>query len=94
MTRQVVVSNNTISLNLGFFPSVVLFASVIAIPAVGWWRFNMNPLALIVFIALIAYVALTKLDVQGELRATPDSGEHVAPHPHPRPRPILDPEFD
>jgi uncharacterized membrane-anchored protein len=122
-----------LSLNLGFFPSVVLFASVIAIPAIGWWRWQLNPilafwfayivtrplgasfadgfskygntglglgdgtvsaLALIVFIALVAYVALTKLDVQGELPATPDSGEHVAPHPHPYPRPILDPEFD
>jgi uncharacterized membrane-anchored protein len=31
------------SLNLGFFGSVVLFASIIAIPAVGWWRFGMNP---------------------------------------------------
>jgi uncharacterized membrane-anchored protein len=122
------------SLNLGFFPSALLFASVISIPAVGWWRFNMNPIvafwfayivtrplgasfadgfskttngglglgdgtvsviALVVFIALVAYVALTKLDVQGELRATPeDSGEHVASHPHPHPRPILDAEFD
>ncbi len=32
------------SLNLGFFGSIVLFASIIAIPAVGWWRFNMNPI--------------------------------------------------
>ncbi len=31
------------SLNLGFFGSIVLFASIIAIPAVGWWRFGMNP---------------------------------------------------
>ncbi len=122
-----------LSLNLGFFPSVVLFASVIAIPAIGWWRWQLNPilafwfayivtrplgasfadgfskhgntglglgdgtvsaLALIVFIALVACVALTKLDVQGELRATPAGGEHAAPHSHPHPRPILDPEFD
>ena len=94
------------SLNLGFFPSALLFISIIAIPAVGWWRFDLNPivafwfayivtrpigasfadwlskppsitglglgdgtvsgLALIVFIALVAYVAITKLDVQGE----------------------------
>ena len=33
-----------LSLSLGFFPSVVLFASVIAIPAVGWWRFDLNPI--------------------------------------------------
>ena len=94
-----------ISLNLGFFDSVLLFAAIIAIPAIGWWRFNMNPIlafwfayivtrplgasfadwfskptngglglgdgtvsaiALIVFIALVAYVAITKCDVQGE----------------------------
>jgi uncharacterized membrane-anchored protein len=33
-----------ISLNLGFFDSVLLFAAIIAIPAVGWWRFGMNPI--------------------------------------------------
>ncbi len=33
-----------ISLNLGFFPSVLLFAAVIAIPAVGYWRLNLNPI--------------------------------------------------
>jgi uncharacterized membrane-anchored protein len=31
-------------LKLGFFPSALLFISVIAIPAVGWWRFGMNPI--------------------------------------------------
>jgi uncharacterized membrane-anchored protein len=93
------------SLKLGFFGSVILFAGIIAIPAVGWWRFNMNPivafwfayiitrplgasfadgfskhtngglalgdgtvsgLALIVFIALVAYVAITRCDTQSE----------------------------
>jgi uncharacterized membrane-anchored protein len=94
------------SLNLGFFGSVILFAAIIAIPALGWSRFNMNPivafwfayivtrplgasfadwfskphaitglglgdgvvsgLALIVFIALVAYVAITKCDIQSE----------------------------
>jgi uncharacterized membrane-anchored protein len=93
-------------LNLGFFPSAVLFISIIAIPAVGWWRLDLNPivafwfayivtrpigasfadwlskppsitglglgdgtvsgLALVVFVALVAYVATTKLDVQSE----------------------------
>ena len=93
-------------LNLGYFPSAMLFVAIIAIPAVGWWRFNLNPivafwfayivtrpigasfadwlskppsitglglgdgtvsgLALIVFIALVAYVALTKCDIQSE----------------------------
>jgi uncharacterized membrane-anchored protein len=33
-----------LSLNLGFFPSVVLFASVISLPAIGWWRFRLNPI--------------------------------------------------
>ncbi len=98
-----------IPLNLGFFPSALLFISVIAIPAVGWWRFGMNPivafwfayivtrpigasfadwfskphaitglgfgdgtvsgLALTVFIALVAYVTVTKVDVQGHASA-------------------------
>jgi uncharacterized membrane-anchored protein len=93
---------------LGFFPSALLFIAIIAIPAVGWWRFNMNPivafwfayivtrpigasfadwfskppaitglglgdgavsgLALIVFVALVAYVTVTRPDVQGEPR--------------------------
>jgi uncharacterized membrane-anchored protein len=106
-----------LSLNLGFFPSVVLFASVIAIPAVGWWRFNMNPivafwfayivtrplgasfadgfskttngglglgdgtvsaLALVVFLGLVAYVAITKCDVQDEPHVA-----HIAPRSSP-----------
>jgi uncharacterized membrane-anchored protein len=111
-------------LNLGYFPSALLFISVIAIPAVGWWRFNMNPifafwfayivtrpigasfadwlskppaitglnlgdgtvsgLALLVFIPLVAYVAVTKLDVQGKADATPQSQPHL----------ILDPELE
>ncbi|HTA15539.1 MAG TPA: hypothetical protein VK781_11855 [Solirubrobacteraceae bacterium] len=117
-----------ISLNLGFLDSAVLFAAVIAIPAIGWWRFDLNPifafwfayivtrplgasfadwfskphastglglgdglvsaLALAVFIALVAYLTVTKRDVQGE--------PHMAPHaaPHPAPRPILDTEFE
>jgi uncharacterized membrane-anchored protein len=33
-----------IQLNLGFWPSVLLFAAVISIPAIGWWRFNLNPI--------------------------------------------------
>ena len=31
-------------LGWGFWPSAVLFAGVFAIPAVGWWRFNWNPI--------------------------------------------------
>ena len=100
-----------ISLHLGFFDSVLLFAAIIAIPAIGWWRFDMNPifafwfayvvtrplgasfadwfskppstsglglgdgtvsgLALIVFIALVAYVAVTRCDVQGDIQREP-----------------------
>jgi uncharacterized membrane-anchored protein len=114
-----------IQLKIGFFDSVLL------IPAIGWWRFNMNPIlafwfayvvtrplgasfadwfskpgaqsglglgdgtvsaiALVVFIALVAYVAVTKLDVQGERHvATPHAPQHSHPHPHP----ILEAELD
>jgi uncharacterized membrane-anchored protein len=103
-----------ISLNLGFFDSALLFAAVIAIPAVAWWRGRLNPIlafwaayvvtrplgasfadwfgkphastglglgdgvvsaiALVVFVALVAYVAVTKRDIQ------PSRG--IRPHPH------------
>jgi uncharacterized membrane-anchored protein len=93
---------------LGYFPSAALFIAIIAIPAVGWWRFDLNPivafwfayivtrpigasfadwlskppaitglglgdgtvsgLALIVFVALVAYVTVTRPDVQGDLQ--------------------------
>jgi uncharacterized membrane-anchored protein len=115
------------SLQLGFFGSVILFAGIIAIPAVGWWRFNMNPivafwfayivtrplgasfadwfskphsitglglgdgtvsaLALIVFLGLVAYVAITKCDIQGEPHVA-----HVAPQSNPGL--LLDAEFE
>ena len=92
------------SLSLGFFPSVLLFSGLIAIPAVGWWRLGLNPivafwaayiitrpigasiadwlskppsitglglgdgmvsgLALIVFVVLVAYTAITRRDIQ------------------------------
>jgi uncharacterized membrane-anchored protein len=97
-----------IAFKLGFFPSVLIFAAIIAIPAIGWWRFNMNPIVafwfayivtrplgasfadwfskptngglgagdgivsaieLVVFVALVAYVAITKCDVQPARRA-------------------------
>jgi uncharacterized membrane-anchored protein len=101
-------------LNLGYFPSALLFISIIAIPAVGWWRFGLNPiiafwfayivtrpigasfadwlskppsitglnlgdgtvsgLALIVFVALVTYVSITKVDVQRE-RSSPEQTE-------------------
>jgi uncharacterized membrane-anchored protein len=112
-----------LSLNLGFWPSVILFAAAISIPAIGWWRFDMNPIfafwfayvvtrplgasfadgfskstngglalgdgtvsaiALVVFVALVAYVSVTKRDVQGEA--------HTAVRPHPHPHAQLAPE--
>jgi uncharacterized membrane-anchored protein len=33
-----------ISLNIGFFGSAALFAAIIAIPAIGWARFKLNPI--------------------------------------------------
>jgi uncharacterized membrane-anchored protein len=136
-----------LSLNLGFFPSVLLFAAVISIPAIGWWRLQLNPIlafwlayivtrplgasfadgfskhgntglglgdgtvsavALVVFIALVSYVAVTKLDVQGEGYAAAHPDPHADPyshpdprphshshsHPDPHPRPILETELD
>jgi uncharacterized membrane-anchored protein len=32
------------SLNLGFWESAVLFAVAFAVPAIGWWRFHLNPI--------------------------------------------------
>jgi uncharacterized membrane-anchored protein len=32
------------ALNLGFFPSAVLFAAIISAPAIGWWRLRLNPI--------------------------------------------------
>jgi uncharacterized membrane-anchored protein len=120
------------SLNLGFFGSIILFAAIIAIPAVGWWRFEMNPivafwfayivtrplgasfadwfskppsitglglgdgavsgLALIAFVGLVAYVTVTRRDVQDELHAVADPRQQPAPHPNPLP--VLDVELE
>jgi uncharacterized membrane-anchored protein len=33
-----------ISLKIGYFDSAVLFAAIMVIPALGWWRFNLNPI--------------------------------------------------
>jgi uncharacterized membrane-anchored protein len=121
-----------LTLNLGFFPSVLLFAAVISIPAIGWWRFTLNPIlafwlayvvtrplgasfadgfskpnngglgigdgpvsaaALLVFVGLVAYVAVTKFDVQSASHA-----EHphlyLEPHPDLEPHAVIAPEFD
>jgi uncharacterized membrane-anchored protein len=31
------------TLNLGFFGSIILFGAAMAVPAVAWWRFDLNP---------------------------------------------------
>jgi uncharacterized membrane-anchored protein len=103
-----------LALNLGFLASIWVFAALIAVPAIGWWRFGMNPIvafwfayivtrplgasfadffskptngglgagdgavsavALVIFAALVAYVTVTKCDVQGVRRPR----EHEAP---------------
>jgi uncharacterized membrane-anchored protein len=33
-----------IQLNLGYFDSAVLFAAIIAVPAIAWWRGGLNPI--------------------------------------------------
>jgi uncharacterized membrane-anchored protein len=108
------------SLNLGFWTSAVLFAVVFALPAIGWWRFHLNPIvafwaayvvtrplgasfadgfskptngglnlgdgtvsaiALVAFIGLVAYVTITKRDVQHRRAGRMGAVPHV-PHPH------------
>jgi uncharacterized membrane-anchored protein len=109
------------SLNLGFWPSALLFAAVFAIPAIGWARGKFNPIfafwfayvvtrplgasfadgfskptngglnlgdglvsliGLIVFVALVTYITVTKRDVQASVAERP----HLA-HPHLAERP-------
>jgi uncharacterized membrane-anchored protein len=127
-----------LTLKLGFFPSVLLFAAVISLPAIGWWRWRLNPIiafwlayivtrplgasfadgfskpgngglgigdgpvsaiALVVFVGLVAYVAVKKFDVQSASHAEhphlylephPDGGPHPGGEPHVE----LAPEFD
>jgi len=111
-----------LQLNLGYFDSVLLFSAIIAIPAIGWWRFNMNPIvafwfayivtrplgasfadgfskpppglnlgdgtvsaiALVVFVALVAYTTVTKRDVQ-----RPAPAHAASAHPRPPARASL-----
>jgi uncharacterized membrane-anchored protein len=42
---------------LGYFPSALVFAAVIAVPAIGYWKFNWNP----IFAFWFAYVATRPL---------------------------------
>ena len=109
-----------IQLNLGFWPSVLLFGAVICIPAIGWFRLNMNPIvafwfayvitrpvgasfadgfskttngglglgdglvagvALLIFIGLVAWVTIARIDVQPPAELPPHPHPH-APHSH------------
>jgi uncharacterized membrane-anchored protein len=45
------------SLHLGFFVSGLLFAALIAVPALGWWRFGLNG----VFAFWFAYIVTRPL---------------------------------
>jgi uncharacterized membrane-anchored protein len=47
----------SITLHLGYFGSALLFAAVIAIPAIGYWRFGWNA----IFSFWFAYVATRPL---------------------------------
>ena len=107
------------SLNLGFFDSILVFSAIILIPLAGWWTRRMDPvfafwfayvvtrpigasiadwlskpsnssglglgdgtvsaLALGVFVALVAYIAVTKPDIQ----PPPDPRLHHLHFPHP-----------
>ena len=33
-----------LALHLGYWTSVLIFAAIIAIPAIAWWRFSLNPI--------------------------------------------------
>ena len=111
-----------LALHLGYWTSVLIFGAIIAIPAIAWWRFRLNPIAafwlayvvtrplgasfadgfskpteqglnlgdgavsgiaLVVFVALVAYAHITKRDVQaqGDLHphGTHPHGAHGAP---------------
>jgi uncharacterized membrane-anchored protein len=102
-----------IQLNLGFWPSALLFFIAICIPFLGWYQFKWNPIfsfwfayiltrplgasfadgfskptngglnlgdgtvagiALVIFIALVTWVTVKRIDVQPP--------EELAPHPH------------
>ena len=106
-------------INIGFWWSAVLFAGIILIPALGWWKLNWNPIfsfwfayiitrplgasfadgfskphnitglnlgdgpvsgvALIVFVALVGWVTLTRRDVQAGHNAESQNHPHAVP---------------
>ena len=120
-------------LNWGFWPSAVLFAGVFAVPALGWWKLNWNPIfafwfayvitrplgasfadgfskptsgglnwgdplvsviGVAAFLALVAWVTVTKRDVQTGEHVERGGEIHLHPHGHPHPHPVLAPEVD
>ena len=120
-------------LKLGFWPSALLFAGVFAVPALGWWKLNWNPIfafwfayvvtrplgasfadgfskptsgglnvgdptvaliALVVFLALVAWITITKRDVQTHDHVERHREIHLHAPPHPHPHPVLAPEAD
>lgn len=120
-------------LKLGFWPSALLFAGVFAVPALGWWKLNWNPIfafwfayvvtrplgasfadgfskptsgglnvgdptvaliALAVFLALVAWITITKRDVQTHDHVERHREIHLHAPPHPHPHPVLAPEAD
>jgi len=107
-----------IQLNLGFWPSALLFFAVICIPLIGWYQFKWNPIfsfwfayiltrplgasfadgfskptngglslgdgtvagvALVIFIAMVTWVTVKRIDVQPPHELAPHPHEH---HPH------------
>lgn len=120
-------------LHWGFWPSAVLFAGVFAVPALGWWKLNWNPIfafwfayvitrplgasfadgfskptsgglklgdpavslvAFVGFVALVAWVTITKRDVQSHQHLDRGGEIHLHPHGHPHPHPVLAPEAE
>jgi len=121
------------SLNLGYGHSILLFAAIILIPAIGWWRFGMNWIAafwfayivtrpigasfadwfskppatsglglgdgavsgvtLVVFIALVTYVTVTKHD-GSVIDAHPPHAHPLAHPPAPHSTAALTPETE
>lgn len=109
-----------ISLHLGYLDSSLLFAAVIALPWLLWWRGALNPilafwaayvvtrplgasladwvgkprehtglgagdgtvslLALVVFVALVAYIAVARRDIQDPAHAEPEHHPRGASH--------------
>jgi uncharacterized membrane-anchored protein len=119
-----------LKLNWGFWPAAALFAVIISIPAIGWRRFNWNPIfsfwfayiltrplgasfadgfsktgngglqlgdplvaliGFVIFVSLVAWVTVTKVDVQRDGVAVES---HPQPRAHPHSPPVLAPEVD